>query len=100
MSRLSAHPARQWTACCARRWMDWRLALLSSRERKRYRSFMRHGVKQAQRGSRFVRNGDERVMSHQSKRLLFINRFFYPDHSATSQLLTELTEDLAARGAS
>jgi glycosyltransferase involved in cell wall biosynthesis len=30
--------------------------------------------------------------------LLFINRFFYPDHSATSQLLTELTEDLVARG--
>lgn len=31
-------------------------------------------------------------------RLLFINRYFYPDISATAQLLTELTEDLAARG--
>jgi glycosyltransferase involved in cell wall biosynthesis len=33
-----------------------------------------------------------------SRRLLFINRYFYPDISATSQLLTELTEDLAAQG--
>lgn len=31
-------------------------------------------------------------------RLLFINRFFYPDISATAQLLTELAEDLAAKG--
>jgi len=31
-------------------------------------------------------------------RLLFINRYFYPDVSATAQLLTELTEDLAAQG--
>ena len=31
-------------------------------------------------------------------RLLFINRYFYPDISATSQLLTELAEDLVARG--
>lgn len=31
-------------------------------------------------------------------RLLFINRYFYPDISATSQLLTELAEDLAAKG--
>jgi colanic acid biosynthesis glycosyl transferase WcaI len=31
-------------------------------------------------------------------RLLFINRYFYPDISATAHLLTELTEDLAARG--
>lgn len=29
---------------------------------------------------------------------LFINRFFYPDHSATSQLLTELTGSVAASG--
>jgi len=31
-------------------------------------------------------------------RLLFINRYFYPDISATSQLLTELAEDLDAKG--
>ena len=31
-------------------------------------------------------------------RLLFINRYFYPDISATAQLLTELTEDLATQG--
>ena len=31
-------------------------------------------------------------------RLLFINRYFYPDISATAQLLTELAEDLAAQG--
>ncbi|HKY71748.1 MAG TPA: glycosyltransferase family 4 protein [Nitrospira sp.] len=33
-------------------------------------------------------------------RLLFINRYFYPDISATAQLLTELAEDLAAKGES
>src|SRR5215471_14074548 len=33
-------------------------------------------------------------------RITFINRYFYPDISATSQLLTELAEDLEARGES
>jgi glycosyltransferase involved in cell wall biosynthesis len=32
--------------------------------------------------------------------VLFINRYFYPDSSATSQLLTELAEDLHSQGAS
>lgn len=32
-------------------------------------------------------------------RLVFINRYFYPDHSATSQLLTDLAFHLSARGA-
>ncbi|HSS63537.1 MAG TPA: glycosyltransferase family 4 protein [Gammaproteobacteria bacterium] len=31
-------------------------------------------------------------------KIIFINRFFYPDHSATSQLLTDLAFDLAGRG--
>lgn len=31
-------------------------------------------------------------------RVLFINRFFYPDHSATSQMLTDLAQDLARDG--
>jgi glycosyltransferase involved in cell wall biosynthesis len=31
-------------------------------------------------------------------KLIFINRFYYPDHSATSQLLTDLATDLAANG--
>ncbi|MDB5583850.1 MAG: hypothetical protein JWR80_9026 [Bradyrhizobium sp.] len=31
-------------------------------------------------------------------RLLFVNRFYYPDHSATAQILTDLAEALAARG--
>ncbi|WP_295455980.1 glycosyltransferase family 4 protein [uncultured Thiodictyon sp.] len=30
--------------------------------------------------------------------LIFLNRFFYPDHSATSQLLTDLAIHLATRG--
>lgn len=30
--------------------------------------------------------------------LIFLNRFFYPDHSATSQMLTDLTFHLAAQG--
>jgi hypothetical protein len=32
------------------------------------------------------------------KRLIFINRFFYPDHSATSQILGSLAFHLAASG--
>jgi len=31
-------------------------------------------------------------------RLVFVNRFFHPDHSATSQMLTDLCFALAARG--
>ncbi len=31
-------------------------------------------------------------------RLIFLNRFFYPDHSATSQMLTDLAFGLAERG--
>lgn len=31
-------------------------------------------------------------------RIIFINRYFYPDHSATSQLLTDLAFNLAATG--
>ncbi|TCT03966.1 glycosyltransferase family 4 protein [Aquabacter spiritensis] len=30
--------------------------------------------------------------------LIFLNRFFHPDHSATSQMLSDLAFDLAARG--
>jgi glycosyltransferase involved in cell wall biosynthesis len=33
------------------------------------------------------------------KRLIFLNRFFYPDHSATSQILSDLAFHLAASGA-
>ena len=31
-------------------------------------------------------------------RVLFINRFYWPDEAATAQLLTDLAEGLAARG--
>ncbi|MBV9926093.1 MAG: glycosyltransferase family 4 protein [Acidobacteria bacterium] len=31
-------------------------------------------------------------------RLVILNQFFYPDHSATSQLMTDLAESLVARG--
>jgi len=31
-------------------------------------------------------------------RVLFVNRFFYPDHSATSQMLTDLARDLRSTG--
>jgi hypothetical protein len=31
-------------------------------------------------------------------RLIFVNRFFFPDHSATSQILSDLTFHLAAGG--
>ncbi len=31
-------------------------------------------------------------------RLIILNQFFYPDHSATSQLMTELAEDLVRHG--
>jgi colanic acid biosynthesis glycosyl transferase WcaI len=32
------------------------------------------------------------------KRLFFLNRYFYPDHSAPSQLLSDLAFHLAASG--
>lgn len=32
------------------------------------------------------------------RRIVFVNRFFYPDHSATSQLLSDLAFHLAVRG--
>src|SRR5947199_279632 len=32
------------------------------------------------------------------RRVLFVNRFFHPDHSATSQMLSDLAFHLAARG--
>jgi glycosyltransferase involved in cell wall biosynthesis len=35
---------------------------------------------------------------HNRTRILFINRYYYPDVSATSRLLTQLTEDLSDRG--
>jgi glycosyltransferase involved in cell wall biosynthesis len=31
-------------------------------------------------------------------RIIFLNRYFYPDHSATSQILSDLAFDLAGRG--
>src|SRR5579864_6431100 len=31
-------------------------------------------------------------------KILFVNRFFFPDHSATSQLLSDLAFALSARG--
>jgi glycosyltransferase involved in cell wall biosynthesis len=37
-------------------------------------------------------------MSAGLTRVLFVNRYFFPDHSATSQLATDLAADLAARG--
>lgn len=33
-----------------------------------------------------------------SMRLIILNQFFYPDHSATSQLMTDLAESLVERG--
>jgi len=32
------------------------------------------------------------------KRIIFLNRFFFPDHSATSQILTDLAFHLAGSG--
>jgi len=37
---------------------------------------------------------DSNILNNKNK-LIFINRYFYPDHSATSQLLTDLAFDLA-----
>ena len=33
-----------------------------------------------------------------SSRFLFVNRYFYPDHSASSQILSDLVFHLAERG--
>src|SRR5579862_4201904 len=41
-----------------------------------------------------------RALGSEWKQIIFINRFFYPDHSATSQLLSDLASHLAAGGRS
>jgi glycosyltransferase involved in cell wall biosynthesis len=33
-----------------------------------------------------------------AKKVIFVNRFFYPDHSATAQILSDLAFDLASQG--
>lgn len=38
------------------------------------------------------------VAAHGMSKIFFINRFFYPDHSATSQILSDLTWHLTGRG--
>jgi colanic acid biosynthesis glycosyl transferase WcaI len=38
------------------------------------------------------------VASHPMPRLIFVNRFFYPDHSATSQILSDLAFHLGEAG--
>ena len=38
------------------------------------------------------------VLQGSRPRVVFVNRFFYPDHSATSQLLTDLASHLAEEG--
>lgn len=37
-------------------------------------------------------------MASPSYRIIFLNRFFYPDHAATSELLSDLAFELARRG--
>ncbi len=37
-------------------------------------------------------------MAARPSRVIFLNRFFYPDHSATSEILSDLAFDLSARG--
>src|ERR1051326_3998865 len=39
-----------------------------------------------------------RIARGRMRRLIFVNRFFFPDHSATSQLLSDLAFHLAAGG--
>jgi glycosyltransferase involved in cell wall biosynthesis len=38
------------------------------------------------------------TVTHSRPKTIFVNRYFYPDHSATSQLLSDLAFDLASRG--
>ena len=47
-----------------------------------------------------ARYGQWKAHANQSDRLkiFFVNRYFFPDHSATSQLLTDLAFHLAAKG--
>ena len=38
------------------------------------------------------------AVGHRMKRVIFLNRFFFPDHSATSQILSDLAFNLSANG--
>ena len=44
---------------------------------------------------RRLRRSRDAPLAAQTARILFLNQYFHPDRSATSQLLTELCEDLA-----
>ena len=37
-------------------------------------------------------------MSEQRRRVIFLNRFFYPDHAPTAELLSDVAFALAERG--
>ena len=39
-----------------------------------------------------------RIEARITLRLIILNQFFYPDYSATSQLMTDLAESLVAEG--
>src|SRR2546422_9192524 len=41
---------------------------------------------------------DATAITAAGSQIVFVNRFFFPDHSATSQLLSDLAFHLAARG--
>ncbi len=51
-----------------------------------------------QRNFRRQRNEGSASVQSTARRVIFLNRFFHPDHSATSQILTDLAFDLAAGG--
>lgn len=47
---------------------------------------------------RIATTGSDGVPATFTGRVVFVNRFVYPDHSATSQILSDLAESLARRG--
>ena len=66
-----------------------------------HRSIVGSGAARARRGRRvpiILHESGDRGAGGTSRRLLFINQYYWPDHASTAQHLTDLAESLAARG--
>ena len=91
-----------WYLLHASVWLDLRILVLTIRAFVRGDRKSQIAFDRAQRLERSLeRERDDAVpqpRTGEPRRIVFLNRFFYPDQSATSQILSDLAFDLAQRG--
>src|SRR5438552_2028540 len=63
-----------------------------------YSELITHHSSLRTRHSSLITRHSERILRSSTLRVVFVNRYFYPDHSATSQMVSDLAFHLAARG--